>query len=67
MSDDFSEEKDRGSLIDEDPALDFILYEEMVKDERQPPRRQRSGCLGLILLFLLPAGALYLFLRILSA
>jgi hypothetical protein len=27
--------KDNHSLLDKDPAIDFILYEEMVKDEQQ--------------------------------
>lgn len=66
MSDDFFEEKQHG-ILDDDPALDFILYDEMVKNERKPPQKQAGGCLGLILLFLLPAGVAYLFLRILSA
>ena len=59
MNDDFFEEKHPG-ILDDDPALDIILLEEMEKDERQSPRKQGSGCLGLILLCLLPVGALIL-------
>lgn len=44
-------------LLDDDPALDYILYEEMQKDERGGGNRPKGGgCLGLLLLILLPVG-----------
>lgn len=59
MSDDFFEEKHPG-ILDDDPALDIILLEEMEKDERRSPPKQGGGCLGLIILCLLPVGVLIL-------
>lgn len=49
-------------LLDDDPALDCILYEEMQKKEGG--ERGRCGCLGLLILPLLPAGALGSILRL---
>lgn len=41
-------------LFDEDPALDFLLYEEMHKENK--PRSQ-AGCLGVVIFcFVIPAG-----------
>lgn len=51
MSDDFDE---YDGLVDKDPALDFILYQEMERENKQPGNK--SGCLGLMLLFILPIG-----------
>jgi hypothetical protein len=45
-----------GLLDDEDPALDFILYKEMEKEDRRHDRKPKQGCLGLLLLVFLPAG-----------
>ena len=59
MSDDLFGEKHPG-ILDDDPALDIILLEEMEKDERESPLKKGGGCLGLILLSLLPAGVLIL-------
>lgn len=36
----------RGLIVDDDPALDFILYKEMTKDD-QKQQRSRGGCLGI--------------------
>lgn len=45
-------------LLDDDPALDYILYEEMQKDERGGGNRPKGGgCLGLLFLMTVPAGA----------
>ena len=57
MSDDF---EDNRGLIDDDPALDYILYEEMNKDDGRPSGK--GGCLGLMLILFLPA--LYFMIRI---
>lgn len=43
-------------ILDDDPALDLILLEEMEKEVRNGPPRQKGGCAGIILLFLVPAG-----------
>ena len=57
MNDGFEE---HNGLLDDDPALDFILYEEMRKDENKgPPPKGNGGCLSLIVLAVLPtAGTL---------
>jgi len=60
MSDDFFEEK-HGGIIDDDPALDIILLEEMEKDEKKSPRKQGAGCMGLIVLCFLPVWIIYFF------
>jgi len=39
-------------LLDDDPALDCILFEEMRKEDAQ--RRERGGCLGILIIFLIP-------------
>jgi len=49
MSDDFYEDN---GLLDDDPVLDYILYEEMEKDQKEP--KGNGGCLGVFALFLLP-------------
>jgi len=48
MEDDLDDMK---GLLDDDPALDYILYEDMTQDHKD---QNKSGCLGLVLLFLLP-------------
>jgi hypothetical protein len=49
MADDF---RDNDELIDPDPAMDFIIYDEMSRQTNSP--NHKGGCLGIILLFLLP-------------
>ncbi|NLX18363.1 MAG: hypothetical protein GXY53_03650 [Desulfobulbus sp.] len=44
-------------LLDDDPALDYILLEEMRKESRRPP--STTGCLGMVVTFLLPAVSLW--------
>ena len=39
-------------LLDEDPALDYILYEEMEKESKNDP--QTGGCLTLAFVLSLP-------------
>lgn len=43
---------DHDGLIDDDPALDCILFEEMRRDSNQP---NRGGCLGLLLILMTSA------------
>jgi|MTBAKSStandDraft_2_1061841.scaffolds.fasta_scaffold51036_2 hypothetical protein len=43
-------------ILDEDPALDFILLNEMEKEVSKGSPRQKGSCSGIILLFLVPAG-----------
>lgn len=57
MSDDF---EDNRGLIDDDPALDYVLYEEMNKDNGRPSGK--CGCLGMLLILFLPT--LYFMIRI---
>jgi hypothetical protein len=61
------EPKENQGLLDDDPALDFILYEEMVKDEQQRRGKGTGGCLSLILLMVVPLGGIYLLVRLLAA
>jgi len=55
---------DYEGLLDDDPALDFILYKEMVKEDRSP--RKKDGCLTLILLMSVPPAAFYHLLQLLA-
>lgn len=55
-----SQDHDDGLIVDDDPALDYILYEEMSKNDRGK-KGGRSGCLGFVVLFLLPAASIMLF------
>ena len=45
-------------LIDDDPALDFIIYKEMEKEDKQP--QQNGGCFTLVLFLLMPPAGFYL-------
>ncbi len=48
-------------LLDEDPALDYIIYEDMTSDERAG--KQGQGCLGFVAIVVLPialSGAWFL-------
>lgn len=53
-------DNDHDGLLDDDPALDCILFEEMRRDD-QPGR---GGCFGLIVVFLTPVLPLALLLAI---
>lgn len=57
MSDDFEEHE---GLIDDDPALDYILYKEMEKEDKPFQGSGNSGCLSLVLFMLIPAVSIYL-------
>lgn len=50
MEDDFGEME---NLMDDDPALDYILYEDM----EQKGRQNGGGCLGLVVILILPLTA----------
>ena len=41
------------SLLDDDPALDCILFEKMRKEDRH--QNGKGGCLGILVIFLIPA------------
>lgn len=48
------DEHNNDPLLDEDPALDFLLYEEMLKENKSRPQ---AGCLGVVIFcFVIPAG-----------
>lgn len=55
-----NQDHDDGLIVDDDPALDFILYEEMSKNDRKQKGGQ-GGCLSVIVLFLLPVASMMLF------
>ena len=48
---------DHDPLLDDDETLDFLLYREMERESARPPR---AGCLGVVLLLLLPPATLVL-------
>ena len=48
---------DHDPLLDDDEVVDFILYREMERESARPPR---GGCLGAVLLLLLPPATLVL-------
>ncbi len=64
MEDDFFDQDDHGdNLFDDDDALDYILYEECCREtENNTPKR--SGCLGMLLIFIVPPVLLSLYLSI---
>lgn len=45
------------NIFDEDDALDFIIYEELEKQNNEP-KNGKGGCLGTILLLLVPAASM---------
>ena len=60
MSDGFDDYDDYdGIIVDDDPALDCILYEEMTKEDKN--RQNGGGCLGVVILLApLAGGVLWL-------
>ncbi len=44
---------DNNGLLDEDPALDYILHQEMGQEESP---KGKIGCLGMAFIVLLPIG-----------
>ena len=55
MSDDFFD--DQPGLIDEDPALDYIIYDKMQKEDRGQVDKN-GGCLSVVALVILPVAFL---------
>ncbi len=51
-----TDKDDFDGLLDDDPALDGLLFEEMRRDDQ----RDGGGCVSLLLLLLVPAGFLAL-------
>jgi hypothetical protein len=47
------------NVFDEDNALDFIMKEEVEKENQQ--KSGKGGCLGIIALLIFPVAALYHF------
>jgi len=41
-------------FFDDDEVLDYILYEEMRKEEKNC--NERAGCFSVFIIFLIPAG-----------
>ncbi len=58
MSDDKHEVD--GLIVDDDPVLDYILYEEMLEENKK--HKNAGGCLALFILFLLPSVTGFLWL-----
>lgn len=50
---------DSDSLLDEDPALDFILYQELEKDGGK--KGNSGGCFSVVLLAIFPVSTLSFF------
>ncbi len=57
MDDDGFDEQDDDFFLDEDDALDYILFRKLEKDVNRD-RGVKSGCLGVLLFCLFPAGFL---------
>ena len=49
-------------LLDDDPALDCLLFEEMRKEEIHP--KGPGGCLAILILFVIPVCSLLIHLAI---
>ncbi len=47
------------NVFDKDEALDFIIYKEFEKRDREQ-KGNKGGCLGVVVLLLLPVGSLIL-------
>ncbi|MDO9067087.1 MAG: hypothetical protein Q7W05_01365 [Deltaproteobacteria bacterium] len=47
------------NIFDKDDALDFIIYKEFEKHDRQQ-KAGKGGCLGVIVLLLLPVASVML-------
>jgi hypothetical protein len=56
-----SEEPEDHGLIDEDPALDCILSNQMVKEDQRSQRRRQGGCLSLVPVMLFPLFSFLVF------
>jgi len=47
------------NIFDKDDVLDFIIYKEIEK-ESQDQKGRKSGCLGFVVLLLLPVASMML-------
>ncbi len=54
------DDENSDNIFDDDPALDFILYEELEK-QNQEQKSGKGGCLGAIVLMLLPMSCALFF------
>ena len=54
------DDDDRGLIVDDDPALDYILYKEMTKND-QKQKGGRGGCLGIAVLLIIPVTSMMFF------
>jgi len=54
------DEENSDNIFDDDPALDFIIYEELEK-QNQGQKSGNGGCLGGIVLMLLPVACAVFF------
>lgn len=43
------------NIFDEDDALDYILFKEVEKEVNSNNPKSRSGCLGVMLVLIIPA------------
>jgi hypothetical protein len=60
MNQDYDDHDGRRGLIDDDEVLDFILYKEITKNDHKQ-RGGNGGCLGIIILLLLPVASVMIF------
>jgi hypothetical protein len=47
------------NIFDKDDALDFIIYDELEKQDRER-KGGKGGCLGMVVLMLLPVASVML-------
>ena len=54
------DDEDYDGIIDDDPAMDLALLDEIEKEERQGGKGSgNGGCLGVLLLLAVPAALLF--------
>ena len=51
---------DDDNIFDKDDALDYVMYEEVKKDDQYKP--SNKGCLGMVALLAIPIGLIGFFL-----
>jgi len=59
MNQDHDDHDEHRGLIVDDEALDYILYEEITKQDREQ-KDGKCGCFGMVVLLLLPAAIVML-------
>ena len=60
--DDFLDDYD--GIFDDDDALDYIIYEDVINDSTPSPRGNNHGCLGMVVVLLTPLTGLFWLLRV---